>query len=328
MHADADGFSVGKDLVNTTSSTLTTILDTVAPPISEHETLELWLSHPMIGYAGVEGVIYRAWARILEQTESGELIIVWSPSPTPGDSSGEPRGINPVEGWDAAWELGKKEIAAIKAREEEKPRGRAEAKRNMPVTTVPIFLHLQPLLVRLPYAEPPIHSSTSIQDKPFTPPNHLYFLFTLEDPTHSLTFTTVSQPTPSDWMDVEYENSEWVEERLVEVLRTGVEVIAQDVSSSNTDLELVIDLLGSMLPLECDSSLPPLKLLLWPRWWSRLIKRGKTKLQRMRRRAIKKHAMYSIRGRGQSSDFSKVREHPDTYDEDNEIHIVVYVAPE
>lgn len=38
--------------------------------------------------------------------------------------------------------------------------------------------------------------------------------------------------------------------------------------------------------------------------------------------------MYSIRGRGQSSDFSKVRELPDTYDEDNEIHIVVYVAPE
>ncbi|OXG49092.1 hypothetical protein J010_03883 [Cryptococcus neoformans] len=226
-----------KDLVNTTSSTLTTILDTVAPPISEHETLELWLSHPMIGYAGVEGVIYRAWARILEQTESGELIIVWSPSPTPGDSSGEPRGINPVEGWDAAWELGKKEIAAIKAREEEKPRGRAEAKRNMPVTTVPIFLHLQPLLVRLPYAEPPIHSSTSIQDKPFTPPNHLYFLFTLEDPTHSLTFTTVSQPTPSDWMDVEYENSEWVEERLVEVLRTGVEVIAQDYVATRMGLK-------------------------------------------------------------------------------------------
>lgn len=167
MHANADDFSVGKDLVNTTSSTLTTILDTVAPPISEHETLELWLSHPMIGYAGVEGVIYRAWARILEQTESGELIIVWSPSPTPGDSSGEPRGINPVEGWDAAWELGKKEIAAIKAREEEKPRGRAEAKRNMPVTTVPIFLHLQPSLSvfltpnRLSTPPPPFRTSLS-----------------------------------------------------------------------------------------------------------------------------------------------------------------------
>jgi uncharacterized protein YheU (UPF0270 family) len=33
----------------------------------------------MVGYSGVEGVIYRAWVKILEQTESGELVIVWSP---------------------------------------------------------------------------------------------------------------------------------------------------------------------------------------------------------------------------------------------------------
>ena len=53
---------------------------------------------------------------------------------------------------------------------------------------------------------------------------------TLHDPSHSLRFTTTTQPSPADWLDVEYENSDWVEERLVEVLRTGVEVVAQDVS--------------------------------------------------------------------------------------------------
>ena len=53
---------------------------------------------------------------------------------------------------------------------------------------------------------------------------------TLQDPSHSLRFTTVSQPSPADWLEVEYEKSDWVEERLVEVLRVGVEVIAQDVS--------------------------------------------------------------------------------------------------
>ena len=64
-----------------------------------------------------------------------------------------------------------------------------------------------------------------------TPPKHLYFLLTLHDPVHSLRFTTTTQPSPSDWLDVEYENSDWVEERLVEVLSTGVEIIAQDVGT-------------------------------------------------------------------------------------------------
>ena len=115
--------------MTTTSSTLTTILNTVAPPISAHETLELWLSHPMIGYAGVEGVVYRAWTRILEQTESGELIVVWSPSsPTvPVEKDGQPRNINPLHGWEKGWEGSLSEIEAVKAREEKEPQGRVRA---------------------------------------------------------------------------------------------------------------------------------------------------------------------------------------------------------
>ncbi|WWC73210.1 uncharacterized protein I206_107176 [Kwoniella pini CBS 10737] len=231
-----------QDLVNTTTSTLTSILDTVAPPISAHETLELWLTHPMLGYSGVEGVIYRAWVRILEQTESGELIIVWSP-PLNGnekaeneedDVEGEGRSINPVEGWDKAWEKSKVEIESVKKREEENPKGRIVAPNpQVPVTTVPIFLHLQPLLAPLPYPEPPIHTSTTESQ----PPKHLFFLLTLHDSSHSLSFTTVTQPSPSDWMEVEYEKSEWVEERLVEILRTSVEVIAQDYVATRMGLK-------------------------------------------------------------------------------------------
>ncbi|WVF65670.1 hypothetical protein IAT40_000401 [Kwoniella sp. CBS 6097] len=232
-----------QDLVNTTTSTLTSILDTVAPPISAHETLELWLTHPMVGYSGVEGVIYRAWVRILEQTESGELIVVWSPPVTTaaeGEKAAEvehdgDRSINPTEGWEKAWEKAKKEIEDVKDREDKDPRGRGKSSPSVPVTTVPIFLHLQPLLAPLPYPEPPILTSSATSTS--TPPKHLQFLLTLQDPTHSLAFTTVSQPTPSDWMEVEYERSEWVEERLVEVLRTAVEVIAQDYVATRMGLK-------------------------------------------------------------------------------------------
>jgi hypothetical protein len=101
---------------------------------------------------------------------------------------------------------------------------------------VPIFLHLQPLLAPLSIPEPPIllltdpaaSSATSSSSK--EPAKHLHFIISLHDPAHSLRFTTTTQPVPGDWLEVEYEQSDWVEERLVDVLKTSIEVIAQDVS--------------------------------------------------------------------------------------------------
>ena len=38
-------------------------------------------------------------------------------------------------------------------------------------------------------------------------------------------------------MDVEYERSDWVEERLVDVIRVGVEIVIQEVRCRMTQLE-------------------------------------------------------------------------------------------
>jgi len=213
-----------QDLLTNASSTLTTILNTVAPPISAHETLELWLSHPMTGYGGVEGVVYRAWMKILEQTETGEMIVIWSP-PEGSGNNGDKRNMNAIEGFEEGWKKAESEIESVKDREGKDLSAKKENP-NVPVTTVPIFLHLQPILAPLPVHEQSILlAATSTSSEP---PKHLYFLMTLHDPSHSLRFTTVSQPSPADWLEVEYEKSDWVEERLVEVLRTGVEIVAQD----------------------------------------------------------------------------------------------------
>lgn len=96
------------------------------------------------------------------------------------------------------------------------------------MTTIPIFLHLQPILAPLSVPEPPLLLDST--ETPADKPKHLHFVLTLHDTTHNLRFTTVSQPVPGDWLDVEYDQSEWVEERLVDVIRIGVEIIAQDVS--------------------------------------------------------------------------------------------------
>lgn len=65
----------------------------------------------------------------------------------------------------------------------------------------------------------------------------LYFIVSLQDPVNDIQFTTVSQPAPGDWLDVPYERSDWVEERLVDVIRTSVEVLAQDYVSTRMGLK-------------------------------------------------------------------------------------------
>ena len=55
---------IGQDIKRVGLSTFTDILNVVAPPISEHEVIQIWLSHDMTGYEGVETIVYRAIARV------------------------------------------------------------------------------------------------------------------------------------------------------------------------------------------------------------------------------------------------------------------------
>lgn len=49
-----------QELVTRGQSALSDIINTVAPPIGEHEVLQVWFSHDMKGYDGVEGVVLNA----------------------------------------------------------------------------------------------------------------------------------------------------------------------------------------------------------------------------------------------------------------------------
>lgn len=81
------------------------------------------------------------------------------------------------------------------------------------------------MLVHLPFPEPPSSkdADSSVQ------PKHLTFIVTLHDDVHGLKQSTITQYSPADWMEVDYERSDWVEERLVDVIRVGVEVVIQEV---------------------------------------------------------------------------------------------------
>lgn len=59
----------GQDFKRVGLSTLTDILNVVAPPISEHEVIQVWLSHDMQGYDGIESLTYRSLARVSKKLD-------------------------------------------------------------------------------------------------------------------------------------------------------------------------------------------------------------------------------------------------------------------
>jgi hypothetical protein len=65
----------GNSLKTLTSASLNTILDNVAPPISEHEVVEIWISHDIAGYVGLEPLVFQSFSKMMEQTDGGDVII-------------------------------------------------------------------------------------------------------------------------------------------------------------------------------------------------------------------------------------------------------------
>lgn len=102
----------GTDLRNLTLSSVTTILETVVPAIAEHEIVEVWLAHDMVGYVGVEALVYRAFAKVMEQTEAGDVVVRKGDSATGEkaatvEGSVEERDLNLCDGIEEGVKLAK-----------------------------------------------------------------------------------------------------------------------------------------------------------------------------------------------------------------------------
>ncbi|KAI8139382.1 hypothetical protein BJV82DRAFT_627046 [Fennellomyces sp. T-0311] len=193
---------LGSELRNLT----TTILETVAPPISEHELVEVFLSHDMRGYAGLEALVYRSFARVMEQTESGHVVVRKI-----GDKEDEdqPRNLNICEGMVEGTKLAQANLDHLVKTHYKAPEARTEYTPQLgavPVINCPVFLAIQPV---------------SMDEQ-------LVYVLLLVDPTHQLNFKTYSQSVPLTWLDVPYEENEWVEDKMVESIRLAVTTVAQD----------------------------------------------------------------------------------------------------
>lgn len=57
-----------KEITETGMKAMQDIMNAVAPPIAEHEVIQVNLSHDMLGYEGVETLVYRALAKVCALT--------------------------------------------------------------------------------------------------------------------------------------------------------------------------------------------------------------------------------------------------------------------
>ncbi|KAF9243889.1 maintenance of telomere capping protein 1 [Melanogaster broomeanus] len=214
---------ISQDFKRVGLSTLNDILNVVAPPISEHEVIQVWLSHDMKGYDGIESLVYRSLTRIMEQVEGGDLIVNRGQESRPKDSSDSARDLNIVEGYEAALKLAQANLdELIKTKTNAPPK---ESSTEIPVTYSYIYLRVQPF-VRSYTLPQPIEEGPSDSEG-----SYLQFILHLSDPGHQLAHTTVTQAVPTKWLEL-WDQYDWVEDMVAESLRVAVEVLGQDYLAS------------------------------------------------------------------------------------------------
>ncbi|CAL1696451.1 unnamed protein product [Somion occarium] len=201
-------------------STLTDLLNVVAPPISEHEVIQVWLSHDMRGYDGVESLVYRALARILEQVEGGDLVVNRGDESKPKETSSDKRDLGAVDGYEAALKLAQANLDELIKRNIQPPPATSSAQN--PTTYSYVYIRIQPFITSVALPE----SSTSPEGSAASHPS-LQFILYLSDPSHQLIHSTITQSIPGKWLDL-WDQYDWVEDLVVEAIRLGVEVLGQE----------------------------------------------------------------------------------------------------
>lgn len=155
----------------------------------------------------------------MEQIEGGDLVVN-NGSPDRANSnttSDSERDLNVIEGTTEAYKLALANLDTLIASNPSsstKPASEQTSDEELPITICPIFMRVQPVLHSLPFP-------TTSEEK------QLSFILVLKDTTHEISTQTLTQALPASWLDIPFEENEWVENEMVDVIRKGVEVVGQ-----------------------------------------------------------------------------------------------------
>lgn len=216
--------------------TFQNILQTIAPPISSHERLQIHITHDLTNYPTLDPIIYQVFSRVMSQVEGGDLMVVQKgqeASPRRNSSEGKPRDLG---SWHDGpwWRSGEhRSIKAVKGLVEGSKLVRASAEgysadffaerggveevakkatetlsETNPTRDSEIFLAIQAITQAVPeglFAAGPSEqekgeSQVADPDADQTK-EEIVFAIYLHDPVHGIAFQAVSQAVPAQWIE-------------------------------------------------------------------------------------------------------------------------------
>ncbi|CCG82897.1 Maintenance of telomere capping protein 1 [Taphrina deformans PYCC 5710] len=190
------------------------VLDAVAPPIEDNETLVVNVLHDITGLR-VERAVYNSFERVMEQVEGGSLNIVASDREGTLEVNATPTSYKDAR---------KMNFAAL----EDKARdGQAEQVER----TSNIYLAIQAFTTDDIEVDEPEEKEMAGNEVQQT---EIHVLMTLLDRPNGITFSSLSQTFPSSWIplslqsvDAAIQPREWINEHLEGILGLTAGVLAQ-----------------------------------------------------------------------------------------------------
>lgn len=213
-------------------------MNTLAPPISQHERLLIHITHDLVGYPSLDPLIYGVFNRVMAQVEGGDLMVVQrgqensikSPST---EKSGFFSGSHSTAGWrDGPWwrDVGApRDLGLIKGLTEGTKLCRASAEgysadyfaatggaegarqramepvsESNPVRSSDLFLAVQAILTDedkelFKGATSPDKESSDVVEEE-TNDESVCFAVYIADPVHEIYYSALSQSIPARWI--------------------------------------------------------------------------------------------------------------------------------
>ncbi|EDU43791.1 repeatdomain containing protein [Pyrenophora tritici-repentis] len=220
---------LGDELGKRAVPTFTNLLNTLAPPISQHERLQIHITHDLIGYPSLDPLIYQTFAGVMAQVEGGDLMVIQR-----GSESTQRGSLEGYRGGSGGWNDGpwwrhndKRDLSVVKGLVEGTKLARVSAEsyaneffnarggveeaakqatedlsETNPVRSSDIFIAIQAISYPV---QAELFATSSSEEKsdeePKADDEQVAFAIYLHDPIHGISFKAISQSFPSKWVE-------------------------------------------------------------------------------------------------------------------------------
>ena len=230
--------------------TFQNILQTIAPPISSHERLQIHITHDLSGYPTLDPLIYSVFSRVMAQVEGGDLMVIQKgQEAAPRRDSEGGHSNRPVGGWNDGpwWKSGEtRSINAVKGVVEGSKLARASAEgyagdffagkggveeaakqatetlsESNPTRNSEIFLAIQAITQSVSNE---LFVASSNEDEDEVQGEEVLFAIYLHDPIHGIALFALSQAVPGqwiDWLDASAQGMDTLPESIQEIIESG-----------------------------------------------------------------------------------------------------------